>query len=135
VPRFATLVRDDFFAGMMGDTARLERGMEFTEEILAANAAWEIKNYIVARARQKFKRKTGLALIVRRYGLRPFTKPGSFEELLPGPPFQPPTEEPEQRLSDFRKSQASDSKAAMISSSVISSGVRNLRASRPSVKA
>jgi hypothetical protein len=36
-PRFDALVRDDFFAGMMGDTARLERGMKFTEEILAAN--------------------------------------------------------------------------------------------------
>jgi hypothetical protein len=35
--RFDALVRDDFFAGMMGDTARLERGMRFTEEILAAN--------------------------------------------------------------------------------------------------
>jgi hypothetical protein len=36
-PRFDSLVRDDFFAGMMGDAARLERGMKFTEEILAAN--------------------------------------------------------------------------------------------------
>ncbi len=36
-PRFDALVRDDFFAGMMGDTARLERGMKFTEEILATN--------------------------------------------------------------------------------------------------
>jgi tetratricopeptide (TPR) repeat protein len=36
-PRFDALVRDDFFAGMMGDAARLERGMKFTEEILAAN--------------------------------------------------------------------------------------------------
>jgi tetratricopeptide (TPR) repeat protein len=36
-PRFDSLVRDDFFAGMMGDAARLEKGMKFTEEILAAN--------------------------------------------------------------------------------------------------
>lgn len=36
-PRFDSLVRDDFFAGMMGDTARLDRGMKFCEEILAAN--------------------------------------------------------------------------------------------------
>jgi tetratricopeptide (TPR) repeat protein len=36
-PRFDALVRDDFFAGMMGDMARLERGMKFCEEILAAN--------------------------------------------------------------------------------------------------
>jgi hypothetical protein len=36
-PRFDALVRDDFFAGMMGDAARLDRGMKFTEEILATN--------------------------------------------------------------------------------------------------
>lgn len=36
-PRFDSLVRDDFFAGMMGDTARLDRGMKFCEEILAVN--------------------------------------------------------------------------------------------------
>ncbi|HEX8847430.1 MAG TPA: hypothetical protein VF791_22490 [Pyrinomonadaceae bacterium] len=36
-PRFDALVRDDFFAGMMGDASRLERGMKFTEEILAVN--------------------------------------------------------------------------------------------------
>lgn len=36
-PRFDSLVRDDFFAGMMGDAARLDRGMKYTEQILAAN--------------------------------------------------------------------------------------------------
>ena len=36
-PRFDSLVRDDFFAGMMGDAARLDRGMKFCEEILATN--------------------------------------------------------------------------------------------------
>jgi hypothetical protein len=36
-PRFDALVRDDFFAGMMGDAARLDRGMKFCEEILATN--------------------------------------------------------------------------------------------------
>jgi hypothetical protein len=35
VARFDALVRDDFFAGMMGDEARLDRGMKFCEEILA----------------------------------------------------------------------------------------------------
>jgi hypothetical protein len=35
--RFDILVRDDFFAGMMGDTARLDRGMKICEEILAKN--------------------------------------------------------------------------------------------------
>ena len=35
--RFDMLVRDDFFAGMMGDTARLDRGMKICEEILAKN--------------------------------------------------------------------------------------------------
>lgn len=35
--RFDELVRDDFFAGMMGDTARLDRGMKFTEDLLARN--------------------------------------------------------------------------------------------------
>jgi len=35
--RFDTLVRDDFFAGMMGDTVRLDRGMKYCEQILARN--------------------------------------------------------------------------------------------------
>jgi len=35
--RFDEVVRGDFFAGMMGDEARLERGMKFCEEILAKN--------------------------------------------------------------------------------------------------
>lgn len=35
--RFDDLVRDDFFAGMMGHTARLNRGMKFCEKILARN--------------------------------------------------------------------------------------------------
>ncbi|HEY0544126.1 MAG TPA: hypothetical protein VGC91_01925 [Pyrinomonadaceae bacterium] len=35
--RFDSLVREDFFAGMMGDEARLERGMKFCEEILTKN--------------------------------------------------------------------------------------------------
>src|SRR5918912_1193957 len=35
--RFDELVRNDFFAGMMGDKARLDRGMKFCEEILAKN--------------------------------------------------------------------------------------------------
>lgn len=33
--RFDMLVRADFFAGMFGDTARLERGMRFCEKVLA----------------------------------------------------------------------------------------------------
>src|SRR2546421_7793282 len=35
--RFDEIVRADFFAGMMGDEARLDRGMKFCEEILASN--------------------------------------------------------------------------------------------------
>lgn len=35
--RFDELVRNDFFAGMFGDEARLERGMKFCEQILAKN--------------------------------------------------------------------------------------------------
>src|SRR6266480_5305402 len=35
--RFDALVRNDFFAGMMGDEAHLDRGMKFCEEILAKN--------------------------------------------------------------------------------------------------
>lgn len=35
--RFDALVRNDFFAGMFGDEARLERGMKFCEEILSKN--------------------------------------------------------------------------------------------------
>ena len=33
--RFDELVRNDFFAGMMGDKERLDRGMKFCEQILA----------------------------------------------------------------------------------------------------
>jgi hypothetical protein len=33
--RFDMLVRDDFFAGMMGDRARLDRGMDICERVLA----------------------------------------------------------------------------------------------------
>ena len=33
--RFDLLVRDDFFAGMFGDQARLDRGMQFCEKVLA----------------------------------------------------------------------------------------------------
>lgn len=33
--RFDMLVREDFFAGMFGDDARLERGMRFCEKVLA----------------------------------------------------------------------------------------------------
>ncbi|MDT7605479.1 MAG: hypothetical protein QOF61_3476 [Acidobacteriota bacterium] len=35
--RFDEVVRSDFFAGMMGDEARLERGMKFCEEVLSKN--------------------------------------------------------------------------------------------------
>lgn len=35
--RFDMRVRDDFFAGMMGDRARLDRGMKICEQILARN--------------------------------------------------------------------------------------------------
>src|SRR3954451_13907138 len=33
-PGFDRIVRDDFFAGMFGDTARLDQGMRYTEGIL-----------------------------------------------------------------------------------------------------
>src|SRR4051794_20746278 len=32
--RFDLIVREDFFAGMFGDTARLDKGMRYTEKIL-----------------------------------------------------------------------------------------------------
>jgi hypothetical protein len=35
--RFDAVVRDDFFAGMMGDIDRLDRGMKLCEEILAVD--------------------------------------------------------------------------------------------------
>lgn len=35
--RFDEIVRDDFFAGMLGDKERLDRGMKFCEDILAKN--------------------------------------------------------------------------------------------------
>jgi hypothetical protein len=35
--RFDAIVRGDFFAGMMGNRARLERGMKYCEDILAKN--------------------------------------------------------------------------------------------------
>src|SRR5438128_388694 len=33
--RFDELVREDFFAGMMGETKRLDRGMKYCEDVLA----------------------------------------------------------------------------------------------------
>jgi hypothetical protein len=35
--RFDEIVRGDFFAGMMGDEARLDRGMKYCEEVLSKN--------------------------------------------------------------------------------------------------
>src|SRR5579885_864790 len=35
--RFDLLVREDFFAGMWGDKARLNRGMKYCEDMLAKN--------------------------------------------------------------------------------------------------
>lgn len=36
-PRFDSLVRGDFFAGMLGNKERLDRGMKYCEDILASN--------------------------------------------------------------------------------------------------
>jgi hypothetical protein len=84
-PRFDTLVRDDFFAGMMGDTARLERGMKFTEEILAANPkhadalVWH-GGGLLARAAQSYAKgdaKAGDSLWNR--GLKEMNDAATFE--------------------------------------------------------
>jgi hypothetical protein len=59
--RFDQLVRDDFFAGMMGDKARLDRGMKTCEQVLARNAkhaealVWH-GGGLVARASQAYRR-------------------------------------------------------------------------------
>jgi hypothetical protein len=61
VERFDDLVRDDFFAGMMGDTARLDRGMKYCEEILAKNPnhgealVWH-GGGLIARAAQAYRK-------------------------------------------------------------------------------
>jgi hypothetical protein len=65
-PRFDALVRIDFFAGMMGDTARLERGMKFCEEILSKNPkhadalVWH-GGGLLARAAQSYAKGDAIA--------------------------------------------------------------------------
>lgn len=59
--RFDALVRNDFFAGMMGDEARLDRGMKFCEDILAKDAkhaealVWH-GGGLIARAAQAYRK-------------------------------------------------------------------------------
>jgi hypothetical protein len=58
--RFDVLVRDDFFAGMLGDTRRLDRGMKMCEDALAKNPkhaealVWH-GGGLIARASQAYR--------------------------------------------------------------------------------
>ena len=58
--RFDMLVRDDFFAGMMGDKTRLDRGMKTCEQLLATNPkhaealVWH-GGGLIARASQAYR--------------------------------------------------------------------------------
>lgn len=62
--RFDMLVRDDFFAGMMGDAVRLDRGMKYCEDVLAQNPrhaealVWH-GGGLLARAAQAYTRGDG----------------------------------------------------------------------------
>jgi hypothetical protein len=84
-PRFDALVRDDFFAGMMGDAARLDRGMKFCEEILAANPkhadalVWH-GGGLLARAAQAYARgNTALGDSLWNRGLKEMNDAVTFE--------------------------------------------------------
>jgi tetratricopeptide (TPR) repeat protein len=84
-PRFDALVRDDFFAGMMGDVARLDRGMKFTEEILAANPkhadalVWH-GGGLLARAAQAYaKGNSALGDCLWNRGLKEMNDAARFE--------------------------------------------------------
>lgn len=84
-PRFDSLVRDDFFAGMMGDTARLDRGMKFTEQILAANPkhadalVWH-GGGLLARAAQAYaKGDTSAGDALWKRGLKEMNDAAAFE--------------------------------------------------------
>lgn len=84
-PRFDSLVRDDFFAGMMGDTARLDRGMKFTEELLAVNPkhadalVWH-GGGLLARAAQAYaKGEKSAGNILWRRGLKEMNDAAKFE--------------------------------------------------------
>ena len=61
IDRFDALVRNDFFAGMMGDEARLDRGMNVCEEILTKNPrhadalVWH-GGGLIARAAQAYRK-------------------------------------------------------------------------------
>lgn len=83
--RFDALVRNDFFAGMMGDEARLDHGMKFCEDILAKNPkhaealVWH-GGGLVARAAQAYRRgdnKVGDSLWKR--GLEEMDQAVAFE--------------------------------------------------------
>jgi tetratricopeptide (TPR) repeat protein len=85
VVRFDALVRDDFFAGMMGDVARLDRGMKFCEEILAKNPqhaealVWH-GGGLLARAAQAYaKGNSALGDDLWNRGLEEMNKAIAFE--------------------------------------------------------
>jgi hypothetical protein len=85
VERFDALVRDDFFAGMMGDVARLDRGMKFCEEILARNPkhadalVWH-GGGLLARATQAYaKGNSALGDNLWNRGLEEMNKAVAFE--------------------------------------------------------
>ncbi len=74
--RFDEIVRGDFFAGMMGDDARLDRGMKFCEEILSKNPrhaealVWHGGGLLARAARAYAKGDSGLGERLWERGLK-----------------------------------------------------------------
>jgi hypothetical protein len=85
VLRFDALVREDFFAGMMGDEARLDRGMKFCEEILATNPkhaealVWHGGGLLTRAARAYTKGNSALGDDLWNRGLKEMNDAVAFE--------------------------------------------------------
>src|SRR5205085_8463594 len=83
--RFDELVRSDFFAGMMGDEARLSRGMTFCEEVLAKNPrhaealVWHGGGLLTRAAQAYAKGEQSLGDKLWQRGLDEMNRAGEFE--------------------------------------------------------
>lgn len=83
--RFDMLVRDDFFAGLMGDDERLDRGMKFCEEILDRNPkhaealVWHGGGLLARAARAYVKGDSNLGDKLWSRGLEEMNQAVAFE--------------------------------------------------------
>jgi hypothetical protein len=83
--RFDELVRADFFAGMMGDMARLDRGMKFCEDLLAKNPkhadalVWHGGGLLTRAARAYANGDSALGDRLWKQGLEEMNSAAAFE--------------------------------------------------------